>query len=158
VAQNTPIVSVISDADLEIEANVPEVDIGKLNPGNPVSITFDAFPNETFSGSISYIDPAETIIDGVVNFKITIAFAAPSGSVRSGLTANLAIESARKDDVLFLPQFAIIEDSRGAFVQKVINDVIQEIPVTTGLRGHDGNVEIVSGVLESDSVVNIAAK
>jgi len=93
-----------------------------------------------------------------VNFKITIAFAAPSGSVRSGLTANLAIESARKDDVLFLPQFAIIEDSRGAFVQKVINDVIQEIPVTTGLRGHDGNVEIVSGVLESDSVVNIAAK
>ncbi|MCC6404921.1 MAG: efflux RND transporter periplasmic adaptor subunit [Candidatus Yanofskybacteria bacterium] len=152
------LVAVISDQELEIEANVPEVDIGRLMIGNPVSLTVDALPGQTLAAHVTFIDPAETVIDGVVNFKVTILLDEPNAMLKSGLTANLDIESARRDAVLLLPQFTILEDERGAFVKKLIGNDAAEVSVTLGLRGQDGMVEIVSGLSEGDQVENIGIK
>lgn len=158
VGANTPLVSVISTENLEIEANVPEVDIGKVSVGNNVKITLDAFPNESVLGNVSYIDPAETVVDGVVNFKIKIFFAKEDRRFKSGLTANLAIETLRKDNVLIVPQYAVLEKDTGAFVHKEENGTIREIPVIIGIRSKDGRLEIVSGVLEGEKVLNVGIK
>jgi multidrug resistance efflux pump len=92
------VVSVISDSDLEIESNVSEVSIGKVSVGNPVVITFDAFPGEVFSGTVSYIEPGETLVDGVVNYKITVAFSEKYTQVKSGLTSKLEIITGEKKE------------------------------------------------------------
>ncbi len=157
-AANVVVASVISQNKLDIEANIPEVDIGKIAIKNPARITIDAFPNETFSGNVLSVDPAETILDGAVNFKIKIAFDAPDPRIKSGLTANLAIETKTKTEVLMLPQFAILETDRGSFVRKAADGTVLEAPVTTGIRSEDGHVEILSGVREGDRVLNIGAK
>ncbi len=158
VTTNSTLVSIISEDNLEIEANVPEVDIGQVTAGNPVQITLDALPGEHFSGKVFYIDPAETVVDGVVNFKVKINFDRVDPRIKSGLTANLAIETKRKEGVLILPQFAVIENDKGTFVKKFEVGIIAEIPVVIGIRSRDGNVEIVSGLSEGDAVVNIGAK
>jgi HlyD family secretion protein len=158
IPANTPLVSVISESDYEIEANVPEVDIGKLALGNPVAITLDAFPNESFHGRVVHIDPAETIIDGVVNFKVTILFDNSDPRMKSGLTANLSIETLKKENVLVVRQFAVIENDQGTFVRKLIDGKETDIPITIGIRGEDGNVEIISGLQEGDTVLNIGIK
>ncbi len=155
---NVVLVSIISESNLEIESNVPEVDIGKLQVSDPVKITLDAFPGENFSGRVAYIDPAETIIDGVVNFKVTVLFDRLDSRFKSGLTANLDIETIKKTDVLILPQFAIVENDQGTFVKKVENGATKELPVKTGVRSQDGLVEIVSGLNEGDKVLNIGFK
>ena len=142
----------------EIEANVPEVDISKIAIHNPVSITLDAIAAEKFSGQVIYMDPAETIIDGVVNYKIKVAFAKLDDRIKSGLTANLAIETLRKKDTLVLPQFAIIEKDSGNFVSKQTADGAQETPVVIGIRGVNNYVEILSGVTEGDRVINVGIK
>ncbi|TSC52425.1 MAG: FeeC [Parcubacteria group bacterium LiPW_41] len=158
VAPNISLVSVISDKNLEIEANIPEVDIGSVIVGNIVHITLDAFPNEEFLGKVVYIDPAETVKDGVVNFKVTILFDESNERVRSGFTANLNIETKRKENVLVIPQFAVVENDSGAFVKKWENKKIVETSVVLGVRDNDGNVEVVSGLSEGDVIVNVGIK
>ena len=158
VAANTPLVSIISRHGLEIEVNIPEVDIGKVGVGNPVRITFDALPDESFSGKVVAIDPAETIIEGVVNFKATILFGKTDPRFKSGLTANLAIETLRKSNVLVVPQYALIENDQGTFVRKRENGTVKEIPVQIGIRGQDGSVEILSGLGEGDTLLNVGVK
>ncbi|MEK7093973.1 MAG: efflux RND transporter periplasmic adaptor subunit, partial [Patescibacteria group bacterium] len=143
---------------LEIEANIPEVDIGKVMVGNSVSMTIDAFPGETFSGKVGYIDPAETIVDGVTNFKVKIAFDKNDPRLKSGLTTNISIKTLEKTNVLVLPQYALIESSDGVFVDRKQGEKITRIPITIGIRSHDGKVEILSGISEGETVVTAETK
>ncbi len=158
VSAGQELVSIMSLSNFEIEANIPEVDIGKINVGNPVHLTFDAFSGEIFSGKVIFIDPAETIIDGVVNFKIKVSIEGDVGKLKSGLTSNLSIETRKVDDVLVLPQYAILEKDSGSYVRKSVDGKTEEVKVTLGLRGSDGNVEIVSGLSVGDKVMNIGLK
>lgn len=157
-ALNNTLVTIMAEQNLEIEANVPEVDVGRITVGKAVAITLDAFPGETFSGKVSYIDPAETIIDGVVNFKVTVLFDQPNVKFRSGLTANLEIESVKKEGVLIAPEYAIVEGDRGVFVRVLKADgSTEDIPVTLGVRS-GGFVELTSGVFENQKVINVGLK
>ena len=158
VSANTPLISIISLGNLQIEANIPEVDIGKVMIGNPVGITLDAFPGETFSGRVTYIDPAETIVDGVVNFRLTIVFNSADARLKSGLTANLSIRTLTKDGVLILPQYAILEYDSGVFARVQDGKNTKEIPIAIGIRGQDSSVEIISGLKEGDEVLNVGFK
>lgn len=153
-----PVVSIMSLSSFEIEASVPEVDIGNIVKGSKVDITLDAFAGESFTGQVIAIEPAETIIDGVVNFKVTILFDKEDARIKSGLTANLAIAGLSKQDVLWLPQYAIVEKDSGNFAQKIVNGKVQEVPVVIGLRGRDSRVEIVSGLPAGEQVVNVGVK
>ena len=157
VSAQTPMASLLADAGYEIEANVPEVDIGKITKNNAVHITFDAFPQEKFEGNITLIDPAETVVDGVANYKITVIAPKAQGRLKGGLTANLSIETVHKENVLILPQFAIIENDQGTFVRKA-GAVSADIPVRIGIRSQDGRVEVISGVQEGEEVLNIGFK
>ncbi len=146
------IVSIISDSDLEIESNVSEVSIGKVNIGNMAEIRFDAFPGEVFKGQVSYIEPGETIIDGVVNYKVTVAFSEKYTQIKSGLTSKLDIITGIKTDVLSVPQYALITKEDGIYVSKKVGDKSEEVKVEVGLRGQDGSVEILSGLSEGETI------
>lgn len=158
VAPNVNVVSLISDSNFQIEANVPEVDIGKVALGDSVRVTLDAFPGEIFLGRVGVVEPAETIIDGAVNFKIKIVFDKDDDRVKSGFTANLDIQTNTKENVLLLPQFAIIQNDQGTFVRKKVNGGTEDVPVKLGIRGSDGKVEVLSGVSEGEEVVNVGIK
>ena len=160
VSQNQTVMSMIGDEGIEIEAQIPEVDIGRVKIGNPVRITIDAFAGENFSGKITYIEPAETIIDGVVNYKSTIRFdnVDTLARIRSGLTVNLYIETEYSDSALIIPQFAVIETDEGIFVEKDVNGKKERTAVTLGIRGEEGMLEIISGVEEGDKVYNVGLK
>ncbi len=146
------VVSVISDSDLEIESNVSEINIGKVTVGNPVSITFDAFPGQTFLGTVTYIDPGPTLIDGVVNYKVTITFNQKYPQIKSGLTSGLEIVTAQKRGVLSIPEYFISTAGDSKTVMKKVGGSFVSTPVTVGLRGEDGFVEVTSGLAIGDSI------
>lgn len=158
VAANIALVSLISQNRFEIEANVPEVDIGEVAVGNPARITLDALPGEHFTGKVIAVEPGETIVDGVVNYKIRVIMNEADRRQKPGLTANLDIETLRKSDVLVLPQYAILENDQGTFVRKRSDGGATEVPVAIGVRSEDGSVEIISDLREGDTVENIGAK
>jgi len=152
VSAGAALVSIISQNEMYIEANVSEINIGKIMMANPVSITFDAFPDEIFSGEVSYIEPGDVIIDGIVNYKVRVSLANYDAKIKSGLTANLKIQTNKKENVIAIPLYAVIKETDQNFVNKIMGKNIQKIPVTLGLFGNDGFVEVMSGLEEGDTV------
>ncbi len=147
--------SIIGSNSLEVEAYVAESDVAKLKVGDPVTLTLDALPGETFTGHLFSIDPAETIVNGVANYKVKVSFDTMDPRFKSGLTANLTIETQRKDHVLVIPQFAIVQNDQGTFAIKVANGKQEQVPITLGIQDQNGNAEVVKGLQEGDQVLNV---
>jgi len=154
----TPLVSIIGNGGFEVDAGVSETDVGKLTSGNKVTMTLDAFPNETFAGSVFYIAPAQTNTQGVISYQIKISFDKADPRLKSGLTANIDIQTKQHDNVLILPQYAILQNDSGTFVQTLVGKVATTSPVTLGIQDQKGNVEILSGVTLGEQVINIGLK
>lgn len=152
VSAGVTLVSVISQNQMYIEANISEINIGKISVGNPASVTFDALSGEEFLGEVSYIEPGDVIIDGVVNYKIRVNLKNLDPRIKSGLTANLKIQTSIKESVLVIPLYAVTKEKGQNFVNKVVGGKVQKIPVTLGISGNTGLVEVLSGLREGDSV------
>ena len=148
------LVSLMSLGNMYIEANVSEINIGKVTEGNKVKIEFDAFPGESMIGTVSYVEPGENMVDGVVNYKIRVELTGElNKKIKSGLTANLKLETARREAVLTIPQYAIFEKDGNLYTKVRVGDgEIKEVRVEAGLIGSDGTVEIVGGLNEGDKI------
>ncbi len=155
VSINTPVVWLISDKKFEMEANIAEIDISSISVGKKADISLDAYGSDViFSAEISAIDPAATMIEGVAVYKTTIVFDELDERILSGMTANIDILSDKKENVLIVPQRAVFSKNGDKFVNILGEDgLVVEKKVITGLRGSDGNIEIIDGVLEGDKVI-----
>jgi len=152
VQVNATIISMISSGNFQIEANISETEIDKINTGDEAEVTFDTLgPDEKFTGAIAQIDPAETIVSGVVYYKITITFH-DDERIKSGMTANLDILTERKENILYLPYYVVKEKNGGKYVQTIDGDKIIEKSIKTGLEG-ETTIEIVEGLQEGEQVV-----
>ncbi len=147
--------SVISQSALEVEADISEVNIGKIREGNEVSIRLDAFPDNVLQGLVSNIEPGEKLVDGVVNYEITVAFVGDIPvELKRGLTASLNIQTQKKEDVLRVPSYTVERRDGVRFVfLKNLDGGVEEREVMTGLVGRDGFVEVISGLNEGDIVL-----
>ena len=152
---NTPLVSVISRAKFEIEANVPEADIAKLTIGNRARITLDAYGEDVlFEAVLVKIDQVETVIEGVSTYKTTFQFNVDDERLKSGMTANITIETAKKERVIVIPERSVINKGSDRIVRVLDpKEETREVKVTTGLRDSEGNIEIIAGLNEGDKVV-----
>ena len=152
VSAGETLISIISQDNMYVEANISEINIGKIAVGNPAQITFDAFPREEFAGEVAYIEPGDVIIDGIVNYKIRINLKTPDPKIKSGLTANIKVETFKKENVLTVPLYAVIKEEDKDFVSKIFGQKSQKISVTLGVSGNDGLVEVLNGLDEGDLV------
>lgn len=149
----TPLVTVISEANFQIEANVPEADISKIKVGDLAQVTLDAYGSDVFFAAVvTQIDPAEIVIDGVATYKTTLQFRQNDARIRSGMTANTDIYGEKRENALYLPGRAISTKGGTKTAQLLEGKTTREITVTTGLRGSSGDVEILSGLEEGDRV------
>jgi HlyD family secretion protein len=155
---NAPLVSIIGNNGFEVDTGVSDTDVGKLTVGDPVTMTLDAFQGETFAGSVFYIAPAETNTAGVVSYVVKISFNKLDSRLKSGLTANITIQTKQENNVLILPQYAILQNDTGTFVETLVGKVSTTTSVTLGIQDQNGNVEVLSGVTEGEQVINIGLK
>jgi len=152
------LISIIGNNGFEVDTGVSDTDVGKLAIGNKVTMTLDAFQGETFDGSVFYIAPAETNTQGVISYLVKISFDKPDPRLKSGLVANIIIQSKKADNVLVLPQYAILQNDLGTFVKKLVGKLATTTPVTLGIQDQNGNVEVRSGVTLGEQVINIGLK
>jgi HlyD family secretion protein len=150
-------VMILQDIDnLHIEADISEANIADISSEQTIDVTFDALgPDKHYEAKIATINPASTIISGVVNFKV-IAKIDKVAEIRPGMTANLVILVANRDNVLTVPSSSIIIQNNKSFI-RVITDTqkktFAEVQVQTGLDADGGLVEIISGVNEGQQIV-----
>lgn len=149
------VVSILGENDFEIEVLISEADIAKMSVEDKAEITLDAFGDDVkFYGKVVFIEPAETIIQDVIYYKVTVSFDPARQSPKSGMTANVVITTAEKKDTLIIPSRAIIDKNGDGKVTRVlIDNKIDERSISLGLSGDDGKTEVLTGVEEGEDVV-----
>lgn len=152
------VVSLIGASKFQIDVDIPEADIGKVRLGNPVKISLDAFPEEAWPGQVAEMEPAETLIEGVVYYGVTVIFDKIDERVKSGMSADVTIETDRKENVISVPYRAIVYKEGKKMVRILEGKEMREVEVETGLKGSEGEIEIVSGINEGDKVVTFIKK
>ncbi len=159
VSPSTAAVSVISRAAFETETNIPEADVSKVHVNDEASITLDAYGRDViFPAKVVSVEPAETIVDGVATYKAKLHFTKEDDRIKSGMTANIIIKGDHRDNVLTVPQRAVIRKDGKKMVRMVVDGAAKEIEVETGLRGSTGEIEIISGIKEDDAVIVFGAE
>lgn len=147
-------ITLIDPSQLQVKVNLAEVDIAKIKVGQTAQMTLDALINKTFNAKVLMIAPAATITQGVVNYPVTVSVLDNDGSIKSGMTANLAIVVEQRDNVLLVPNRAIKTQGNQKTVTVVSNGQNIAVPVTIGLS-NDTSVEITSSNLKEGDLVAI---
>jgi HlyD family secretion protein len=153
---------------MQLKASVDEADLGRIASGQPVSFTVDAYPNDTFRGSVEQVRLNPDVSSNVVTYTAIVSAPNPQLKLKPGMTASLTIEVARRDDVLRVPAAAlrfrpaadvmlVLEGSDRAatpattagnrgIVWQFVEGTLKPLTVTTGAT--DGMVtEVVDGAL-----------
>jgi len=146
--------SIFTMADrLTVKAQVDETDIAQIKVGQSAVITLDAYPNTPVPGKVVHVAYDATVTNNVTTYVCDVLPDEVPDFMRSGMTSNVSIEVARKENVLLLPLTAIIMDQDGSRVRlKQNEDKSSVLPVETG--SDDGKqIEITSGLNDNDIVL-----
>ncbi len=149
----TVVISMIPEDKYKIEADVSEVNIGKIKKEGLAEVEFDAFPDEIYQGQVSKISPAEIVKEGVIYYRIEVLLNQYPIKLKPGFTANLDIIVGQEKNAVTVPYVAVKEDEQGKYVQIVEDDAIKEQRrVETGLET-DTSIEITKGLESGEKVV-----
>lgn len=104
-----PVIFVIANdlTKMQIDANVAEADVGVVKFDQNVDFTVDAFPMQTFQGKVVQVRNAPITVQNVVTYDTVIGVGNPDLKLKPGMTANVAIIIAHKDDVLQIKNAAL---------------------------------------------------
>ena len=158
----TPILRVEDRTSLRVLLNVNEIDVAKMRPGMPATITVDAFPNESFSGSVKRIAPTsiaaapgQANTDAVVKYEVEIRLASIDPRLRSGMSARCSLDVIKKANVLTVPKDYIGKDGNQFFVE-IAPDKPEGKATRKNVRlgAESGSkYEILEGVVAGDKLV-----
>lgn len=150
-----PVIVMIVANNYEIDIDVSETDIAKVKISDPAKVTLDAYGDSVkFAGRVMFIEPAETLIQGVTYYKVKIDFSPDvEHPIKPGMTATAEIVTATRDNVLMIPMRAVLDKNGHKYVRVLYGAEALESLVKLGLAGDGGMVEVLSGVKEGDLVV-----
>ncbi len=136
-----------------VDVLVDETEIGQVQVGQQAKITFDALTGITVTGQVARIDPAGTVSNGVVNYKVRVNLDPTDAALRTDMTANVQVILDTHTNVLAVPGTAIRSDTSGGYYVNVVGSdgTAQKVTVTTGYT--DGSLTEVSGNLQAGQTV-----
>jgi macrolide-specific efflux system membrane fusion protein len=141
----------------EVKARFSEADTAKIQPGQAAKVEFESL-GQTLTARVVRIDAIETVVANVVTYTVTLLLDKKLEEIKPGMTGNVDVIIAQKENVLRLPVTAINPRNGRATVQVLGKDghTVETRQVTTGLKGDD-DVEITSGLDVGDKVVVTSA-
>ena len=166
---NTPELFTIAKdlTNMQVVANVDEADIGGVKEGNRVTFTVDAYPDDTFEGTVRQVRLEATTTNNVVTYEVVISASNADLKLKPGLTANVTIYTQERSGVLAVANKALrftptketvgkdmkIVDCKGKNKVWTLNgNTLTAHPVTIGQS--DGiNTEITKGLKQGDKIV-----
>ena len=148
-----PILEMADESGMEVEAEIDEVDMGKLRLGQDVRLTFDAFKEKKFHGKIMEIFPfVATTKEQNRTVVIKVGMDTGQEGIKVGMSTDVEVITGIARGVSYLPTNSIIEKAEGQFVFVAEKGTARERKIKTGLSNWD-TTEVVEGVKEGDEVI-----
>jgi HlyD family secretion protein len=136
---------------IRLQAEVDEFDIGKVQPGQPVTITSDALGETSLTSKVERVSPAAEVINNISVFKVSTVLDNRDGRLRPGMSADISILIS-SDKGIVVPSKAVSTVRTRSYVKVFEEDEIKTKRVTIG--ANDGvNVAVLEGLEEGDLVV-----
>jgi membrane fusion protein (multidrug efflux system) len=136
---------------IEVEFTLAEIDSSKVELGHPVEISIAPYPDETFVATVSMISP--TIDPRTRTLRVKAELPNPDGRIRPGLFAHTDLGVSERNDVIVVPNDAVVQRADGAVIFRLDDSGRAErLLVETGVQ-LEGWVEISSGLSPGDVVV-----
>lgn len=152
VTTATALLTLASAGSLEIEAMVPEREVGQLREKLQAEVRLEAFPGEVFRAELTRLSP---VVDPVSRTKhITLRFVREDRRINSGMFARVKLKTRTYENVVSIPQEAVIENRGRTVVYVLYSDgetvTLREVAVGVSV---DGETEIKSGLDAGEQVV-----
>lgn len=137
---NAPTLFVIANdlTKMQIDANVAEADIGNVETGQDVNFTVDAFPYRTFHGKVTQIRNSPITVQNVVSYDTVIEVANRDMKLRPGMTANVSVIVAQRENALKIPNGALRFRPAGATADAASKSGATAANAGGGMRGSGG--------------------
>jgi HlyD family secretion protein len=137
---------------LLVDVEISEIDINSIEVGQPVTMSFDAILGKSYNGMIAEVDQTGSIVQGAVNFTVTVELTDADEFVKPGMTAAVTILVKEVKDVLVVPNRAVrvVDGQRVVYVLK--NGVPEAIKVRLG-SSSDTDSEVVGGELKVGDLI-----
>lgn len=138
---------------LLIDVQVPEIDVYRIQAGQPAAVTFGALPGKQFSGRVDSIASVGVAAGNTINFKVSILLSGNTSALRPGLTASVEILVSQTTGALLVPQRALRTVEGQSVVYVLRAGSLSRLPVTPGAAS-DTFISVQSSSLaEGDLVV-----
>jgi HlyD family secretion protein len=138
---------------LLVDVQVSEVDINSINVGQAVTLSFDAIQEKQYAGVVSQVAPVGSVIQGVVNFDVTVELTDSDENVKPGMTAAVNIIVDQITDALLVPNRAVRVVDGKQVVYILENGQLQDVEVILGASS-DNMSEVTGGNLKvGDQIV-----
>jgi len=147
------VITLLPTAPFQIKVDIYEEDVVRMKTGNLVDISLVAFPDQVFQGKIISIAPAEKLIEGVVYYEVIIGFEDFPEGLKPGMTADLIIKTASKENVLIIPEEAIQKRDDKTIVEVLKDGNIEDREIEVGLSGSNDMVEVIFGLEEGEKII-----
>ncbi len=149
----TPMAEIADLTDLEVHADIDEVDISKVFVGQEAVITVDAYPEITFKGVVREIASVTMSRRDVgITYRVKVHITNPEKILKLGMTANLDFLLENREQILTVPKSAVLVQGDQQFVFKVRNQKVFKGVVETGMEGEEF-IEITSGLQPGENVI-----
>jgi HlyD family secretion protein len=92
---------------MQVNASIDESDVGRIRPGQTVTFRVDAYPGQQFDGEVGQVRLQPKVVQNVTTYETIINVPNPELKLKPGMTANLRVQIARRDDVIRVPNAAL---------------------------------------------------
>lgn len=153
VTSGTSLFRVADYTGMQVDISVDELDIAKVQPGQPAFITLDALPGKTYRGTVLKVNPEGQFKNDIATFTVTVRFEETAG-LMAGMNSTVNIQVEFKQNVLRVPAQAVtVRQGRATVrVYKGENEQPEARPVEVGVRTSEW-AELLSGLAEAERIV-----
>jgi membrane fusion protein, multidrug efflux system len=135
---------------VDLEFVVPEDQVGGVPPGQEISITVSAYPQDTFSGTVTVTAPAVDPRNRSVRARATVTD--PQTKLKAGMFAQVAVATSTRQDALLLPVEAVVSQADSTFTWLVVDGRAKRQTIRLGVRD-DERVEVTDGLFDGAEVI-----
>ena len=153
IVSDATLVTYTDPENVTMTVSVSQDDISSVSVGEEVSITLTAYPDETFTGSVSSIATSATTGSSTVNYDVTVLFSGDISKVYSGMTGEAAFAGKTVGDTLYISNQAVYLDGTKSCVKVLAEDgSVRVAEITTGYSNGKG-VAVESGLEEGETIL-----